>query len=428
MECSRALISDTDTETQSCCFRFIGRCHLEGGNLGLALSAAEDAIHRNPKCAFGYLLKFRVLGRMGRIDDISEMISQLLKTSPFLETFEPEFFTSAAAELHEFGNRALALDCLLALIEKRRDIPIQTRRKAVVSIFALLQGMDDHGVRLRTIRIVAQKWVDDDGYDNPTRTAFVSIAYATGVAYEAQNKFSKARSSFANGVLVAGEDPELRGPCSLEEVKCLIKMGGKENLEIANRLLEDLAPRIEKASQALRDGLLLARIKVGIAEGRHPERITELVDEVASGDVLAELCIFIGFVSANRTLVRAILQRARMLASSAEVVAAILHQLVVNAKSKEELRESYELMIDCVGGKNWDALTGDQLQFFMAKAWNTGVQLARARRGKEAEWWFTRALEMTRSKPDLRELYEADLDGRFGQFLEHERSRMSLQF
>jgi ribulose bisphosphate carboxylase small subunit len=73
-------------------------------------------------------------------------------------------------------------------------------------------------------------------------------------------------------------------------------------------------------------------------------------------------------------------------------------------------------------------MTCDQLQFFMVKAWNTGVQLARARRGREAEWWFTRALEIMRENDELRKLYEADLEGRLGQFLEHERTRVSLQF
>jgi hypothetical protein len=70
----------------------------------------------------------------------------------------------------------------------------------------------------------------------------------------------------------------------------------------------------------------------------------------------------------------------------------------------------------------------DGLKFLMAKAWNTGVQLAKARRTKPAEWWFTQALTIMKKNLTLTDLYGKDLEGRYLKFLEYENSRISLEF
>jgi ribulose bisphosphate carboxylase small subunit len=208
-------------------------------------------------------------------------------------------------------------------------------------------------------------------------------------------------------------------------VKILIKLGSRDDLNLANRTLEDLAPKVEACEQKYRDGFLLSRIKLGIAEGTNPATIRDLIEDVVSGDVLADLVNFL--TSADRFVLKAILERAKKLESSDEILSSILHQIVTNAKTKNELRETYEMMIadDALNGR---AMSTDQLQFFMAKAWNTGVQLIKARRGKEAEWWLARAIEIMRNDAGLVDLYRDDLEERYAKFLEHENTRIALQF
>jgi hypothetical protein len=95
-------------------------------------------------------------------------------------------------------------------------------------------------------------------------------------------------------------------------------------------------------------------------------------------------------------------------------------------KQKNELKEAYEIMIED-NGLNGRAMRTEQLQFFMDKAWNTQIPLAKARKGKEVERWLSMAIEIMRNDADLVDLYRDGLEERYTKFLEHENTRIALR-
>ncbi|KAK8890233.1 hypothetical protein M9Y10_035005 [Tritrichomonas musculus] len=322
MQLSRNLISDDDNVAQSCYFRFICRCFFEAGKHSEALSYANDAIQRQPKCSHGYLLKFRILVKMNNENDAFNLVSEILNNIPFIEEFEPSFLSTIAAEIYIIGNKNLALETLLKIFELNFNLnkrgnsddtsnksAIQAtilkslKKKIINSIFAILQEIDDITLISKAINRVSTRWNSQviykiinnnendkiiDGNDSLllsfTSTdiiSYTSIAFKNGMELKKKNKWKKAIKSFMNGSLFSGDMIECKAPCIFEAVDCYIKIISSEvslhindiksndvasnsQLMLVKGLLDEISPLIENSpniEQKLKDGLLLSRIK-----------------------------------------------------------------------------------------------------------------------------------------------------------------------
>jgi ribulose bisphosphate carboxylase small subunit len=420
MDLARKFVSNLDTQTNAACLRFIAKCRFDLGELTDALSTIEEAIHWEESNSFGYLCKFRILIAMQKISEGLDMVTGLLRSNSHLEEFEPSFFTSIAAELFQISQVRLSLDCLLALLDLHKSLEPSVKVSVSVSVFSLLQKTEDEIMRLKAISTVIAAWNKDLVLDTEKKKAFAAVCFTTGITFRNLMKYEKAAVCFKAGTLFARSEIEFSGPCVCEHVKCLLRIGTEDSICEASLALESISDLMDSAPILIRDGLMLAKIKTDLA---NKQEVCALIDDITSSEALSELCEFVCSSKVDSRVITAILDRALRLNVIKDVIPALLHELIGCAKTKQELKEHFSFVMEFA-----ERMDTDGLQFLMAKAWNTGVQLVKARRTKEGEWWFAQALAVMRKDKDLLELYEKDLEARYLKFLEYENSRLSLEF
>ncbi|OHS94064.1 hypothetical protein TRFO_39750 [Tritrichomonas foetus] len=449
MQLSRSQMSELDFQSQSCCFRFISRCMFESQKLNEALLFAEEAIQYQQNNAHGYLLKFRILASMQKEKEASDFISDLLNNSAYLEEFEPAFFTSMAAELHLIGNDNLALDILLKFIGLSIFIPNDLKINGINSIFAILQQIDQIDIIFKSIKIVASKWDDENmEFNNENRAAYSAIAYNVGYKYRNLEKFKKAAESFECGSLFSGTLIEYKYPCAFQAIDCLLKY---KNIPKAYEILDSISILIDKAEQKYKDGLTLSKFKISLisqsiqlnsnikcdmnGETRANFKVLiDLIDEVTTPAILAEICDFICENKTPPEIIMAVLNRAKQIENlmnhdnNEKIAVSLLHQLVIHSSAtKEDLKNSYELVVEFIE-ENHQFMNDSQLQFFMSRAWNVGVQLAKSLRVKEAEWWLNVAITIMMKNEELKKLYSEELNDRYLKFLDQQKNRLMMMF
>lgn len=328
MQLSKSQVSDIDNEAQSSCIRFICRCCMQLKRYSDALSFANKAIQIQPSCDHGYLLKFRILIETESEREAFDLINDLIKNSPYLEEFDPSFFTSIASELHSNGNNDLALEVLLkfyqlnfnsskmnkddqfnsisfsSLTESESKIN-NIKKNAINSIFALLQALDDVDYVSNAINILSSQWssqvlftinfndtsspkeqknqsksIDDEqlltfSYDEIC--AYSAIAFNNGLELKKKCKLKNAIQSFMSGSLFGEKIIECKASCMFEAIDCYLnlKKSAVENqsldspLSHAQSLLEEISKDIENSpniDQKYKEGLSLANLKINLIQ------------------------------------------------------------------------------------------------------------------------------------------------------------------
>lgn len=280
---SKSQLSEIDNHAQSSCFRFICCCYFELKKYTEALTCINEAIQRQPNNSNCYLLKYRIFIETACENEAFELITDLLNHSPYLEEFEPTFFTSIAAELHSKGNDNLALDALLKFYQlnfnstnlnnnnnvfnsvaftniysshsdKEQKNLISIKKSTVNSIFALLQASDDIERVSNAINILSSLWSTqvnykvqyneekvesnqpqsnekESGSDEPAIaftsddiSAFTAIAFINGLEMKKKNLFEKAIQSFICGSVFSSDLIECKAPCIFEAVDIYISL------------------------------------------------------------------------------------------------------------------------------------------------------------------------------------------------------------
>ena len=423
MQCAKELISDEDNQAQSCCCRFMSQCFSNQGDLGQALVFANEAIDRDPKSSFSYLAKLRTLERMGNKVEATKMVRDLLADSHLVHTFEATFFTSVSAELYEAGDILTSLDSLVIVIDQKPHAATKDMSQVITSAFSILQQIDDPVIRFRFISIISKKWNSDVNLTDQERTGIAGVAFATGSALAKNTRWKKAISCFQAGAKFAGNLVDLSILCSLEAVRGMIEI---KAFQEAHDVMDSIIGQIELGTQKVKDWFLVTNLKLDLCTTTNSSKLVETIEEITTPEALADICDFLTTHQTNSDIVSAVLEQAKRIDDQEhQIIASLLHQLVTSAKTTEQLRQTYEMI---TRDDNFPKLTTDQTQFFMATAWNTGTQLAKARRLKESEWWFAQGLTLMKSDQSLCETYQTDLEERYAKFLEFQNGRASFQF
>lgn len=491
MKLSSGQISNSDNEGYSSCLRFICRCYIEDKKYQEALSYANNAIQYQPECIHGYLLKFRILVKMEDKNGAYDFIDDILSNSPYIEQFELSFFSSVSSELRSIGNSNLALKTLLKSYElnfnssRKEDSNNQSEiqsttqkniKKSIInSVFSLLLEIDDISYISKSINIISSKWNSQVVYkiikkedENSTVSdslllsftseeihSYVFVAFQNGVNLKNKGKLKKAIKSFISGSLFSGDLIDCKAPCIFEAIDCYIKLIDISNedkklsvlssdspLLLAQSLVDEISPIIEKYSnieKKYKDYLLLSKLKISIlmtkikSSKENFDKVLELMRLIKSDDLLFEMCIFTCNYKAPQEIIFAILETAKEIDKkrngSSMLSASLLHHFVILSKTLDESRKSYNIVLNFLEKENTSKLlTNSQLKFFMSHAWNIGVQCVKSFRLKDAEWWFTTALNIVKMNDDLKSQYCEELNGKYIQFLVHNKNRIAFLF
>ena len=259
-----------------------------------------------------------------------------------------------------------------------------------------------------------------------------------------KNLLEKAIRSFLSGSIFSGEQIECKAPCVFEAIDCCLILfqessaeAGKSDspLSRAESLINEISSDIEKSAtieQKYKDGLLLAKIKISLAQVSQNndfcQRSIELIEDITSPDVLSEVCDFVIDKKAPQETILALLERAKKIdkmnssAASADnsivsLTASLLYQLVLHSETLEESRKNYSLVLDFVVPENASLMSFAQLQFFMSRAWNIGVNCAQSFRLKDANWWLQNALNILNLNDELKALYADELSEKYSKFI-----------
>ena len=430
MTLAQKQISEIDNQANSCCYRFLCRCMNEEKQYGEALNYIDKAIYLQPNCSHGYLLKFRILIQIGNETEANNFLSEVMTNSPFLEEFEPAFFTSIAAELHIIGNNKLALRILLKFIELDCHLYqnfsdfSSLRINAVNSIFAILQHVDDINIIYQAIESIAYKWKE---VNFETINSYVTIAFNCGIEFKKQEKWQKAANSFEYGALFSNDNLDCKAPCIFESIDCLLNLpldsfdqgmqSSKKIIQKSTQMLDELAPFIGNAPQKIKEGFILSKIKVLIsANDDNINSIISLIDEISSPFNLSNLCDYICTKKTDSKILQALLYRAQLIDASKNVLASILHQIIIRSNNRNDLKKCYELISKFIY-ENSKEMSHDQIQFFMARAWNIGVQHIKSLRITDGEWWLKTALSLMNCNEQLQKIYSDDLNAKYSNFI-----------
>lgn len=480
MQLSKSQVSDIDNKSQSSCLRFISRCFYQEKRYSDALSFSNKAIQILPSCDYAYLLKFRILIETGNDGEAFDLVHDLINSSPYLEEFEPSFFTSVAFELHSNKNDDLALEILLKFYQLNfnsakmdqncqfnhisSSTPFEKtingiKKSTILSIFAILQSLDDIECISNAINILSSQWKSQVLYkieSNATNSeenedlsfsydeicAFTAIAFNNGLEMKKMFNYKNAIRSFMSGSLFGDQIIECKAPCIFEAIDCYLNLINtieddqlyESHLSHAQSLLEEISNDIEnspKVDQKYKEGLSLAKLKMSLVQSSKNDefcRISiELIEDVTSPSILCEICDFIIEHNAPREAIQVLLERAKIIdkmSHKAElgdnfitsISASLLQQLIGHSKTLEEKRNTYNLVLDFVVPENSSLMTSSQLQFFMSHAWNIGVDCAKSFRIQDAEWWLKIALDIMNTDDKLKSLYSDELNEKYSKF------------
>lgn len=354
------------------------------------------------------------------------------------------------------------------------------KKSVLNSIFAILQQTDDISCVSKAMNILASRWnsqvfyyLSDEQQDNnlihfthDDVTAYSSIAFNNGIEFKKKQKYGKAAKSFMAGSIFSCSLIECKAPCIYQAVDCYIrsikehalfqstkidtlspnKLDMSQNSPIcrAQRALDEIAQLFLddtiQIEQKYKDGFILAKLKLSLIVFSQDNKtdleitnhLVELIDDITSPAVLSEICDFICDNKAPVVALHALLERARKIdvtqQDNLSISASLLHQMILRAESQNEMKKCFELVVEFFTPENSKLVTTSQLQFFMARAWNIGIQNIKAFRFVDGEWWLKTALNLMQMNEELRSLYEDELNAKYSNFLEHSNRPIFLPF
>lgn len=481
MQFSRGLMSELDNQAQSCCFRFMSCCFFEIKKYDEALKFADFAIQRTPNCSHGYLLKFQIFFATNNFTESNNIIENLISNNPtLLEEFEPEFFFSVSSQLHSIGNDKLSLEILLdfydhnfnskiyANSDQNSSTPCSIKKTTINSIFALLQEIDDEIYISKVINRLYSKWKEQIEYkiiEEETENddfilhftpsdilAFTSIAFNNGVSLKSKNLCEIAANSFMFAAILSNSFTEQKLSCIHEVIDCYLitkKPSFTPNDSFSNenfpnftanssfsdvtKALESLIEESEDFDQKMKDKLLFAKIKKSIFMIANSSEETEdlignIIDSIGSlnsPEILHEVCSLICEFRVSHDAVRSLLNRITELPKTEEfteismisMAASMLHKIFTSSTTSDDFFECYKILFEFLDEKGSSLMNSKHLQFFMSHAWNFGVENLQSFRLEEADFWFSRAIEIMEMNEELKTFYSDELKGNYSKFL-----------
>lgn len=475
MELSRSLMSDLDNEAQSCFYRFIICCFYEAKNYKEALKYVEILTKKIPNCSYGHLLNFQIQIAQENQKEAFDIVESLISNSPNLEYFEPEFFFSVAAELYSIGNINLALDTLLKFFElnfnSQQNLASLNiiKKRTITSIFALLQEVDETFVS-KSINKLSSHWknqieykiieneekeMDENEKDNDsllffTRNeiySFVSVAFNNGLKLKEENLWEEAANSFMFGFFLSDSLIDIKASCLFEAVDCCLCEFGSNcspdsPTEFFKGKLEEISPEIENLEEEkIKDDFFLAKVKILIVTINQSDsekdsliaNLIEMIEAIKSPKIFYEICSLVCKYKVSYSIIQPLLENAKkidqmpseILKKEGDITslsASILHIIYSNLTTTDDFSQFYDIFIEFISHEDSSLISSSHLQLFMSHAWNLGVNCVESFQLKEAESWFSKAVEIMEMNEELKNLYSKELHENYSNFLAYKGS------
>ena len=424
MRFSRKFIFNEDYKAQSKCYRFIARCMVETQEFSTALSFIEESTLRDPESEFNYLMKFRILKSLKNDNEANKLVQDLLNSSPYLEKFSIYFFTSLSAELYEYNNLQLSLQVLLTIFDLKINIPTEIYKNVIISTFSIIQSIDDDNVSYKCFQIIAEHWDQSIEFDQSYYTAFFGLAYSCGISFTNKGKFEKAAMCFLNGSKFSGDTiTNIKIQCIFKSVENFLKIKNEEGIQKANNIIQEYFSILDISAQNHKDLFTLCKIELLICLKSKIEEIINLIDEITTADVIQEITSFICDHETPLEIIKSILDRAEKISENNEAMLSIYHQFINKSGNVSDIKIIYEQILKYIQN-NSKHLNSNQIQFFMAYAWNIGVQVSKSQRIKEGEWWLSISIKIMKTNKDLIDIYSKNMEDGYLTYMKQINSRL----
>ena len=99
------------------------------------------------------------------------------------------------------------------------------------------------------------------------------------------------------------------------------------------------------------------------------------------------------------------------------MAASMLHKMFTSSTTSDDFFECYKILFEFLDEKGSSLMNSKHLQFFMSHAWNFGVENLQSFRLEEADFWFSRAIEIMEMNEELKTFYSDELKRNYSKFL-----------